>query len=379
MGGKWLGTRSDAASSRKRVGAGALGASRMGGRALGVRGGRRPGRGLGAGALGGIGLGGGSLEGGTRGQGVDPGPPWASGQVDTWPLAVGRLEVAFLGTSLWAIAECKRRQEGRDRYDCEPLLDSYGIFFNPDIVPGSDAACMMIEPLLLTEDRYVSRERFRSGMLLWLIVGVAWLAFPGQSLADEPRYQGRTFAEWQGDLGDRSPEVRQRAVGALAHFGPTAVPALTRTTKDVTVQVRQAAVWTLGGMGPVAKDAVPALAQALADLNVHVRQTAAWALAAFGPAAENAVPELARAMSDPSTVVRANAAEALRAIGPAAKDAALALARATLGGHSYVGGNAANALKAIGPAAVSQLRKEVERDPDLQPFLELAIHIIGDR
>ena len=88
MGGKWLGTRSDAASLRKRMGAGTLGASRMGGRALGECGGRWPRRGLGAGALGGIGLGGGSLEGGTRGQGVDPGPPWTSGQVDPRPLAV---------------------------------------------------------------------------------------------------------------------------------------------------------------------------------------------------------------------------------------------------------------------------------------------------
>ena len=42
MGGKWLGTRSDAASLRKRMGAGTLGASRMGGRALGG-GGRVPG------------------------------------------------------------------------------------------------------------------------------------------------------------------------------------------------------------------------------------------------------------------------------------------------------------------------------------------------
>jgi hypothetical protein len=48
------------------------------------------------------------------------------------PISVlGRLEVAFLGTSPWAIAECKRRQEGRDRYDSEPLLDSYGIFIQP--------------------------------------------------------------------------------------------------------------------------------------------------------------------------------------------------------------------------------------------------------
>jgi hypothetical protein len=73
------------------MGAGTLGTSRMGGRALGECGGRWPRRGLGAGALGGIGLGGGSLEGGTRWQGVDPGPPWASGRVDTWPLAVKKV------------------------------------------------------------------------------------------------------------------------------------------------------------------------------------------------------------------------------------------------------------------------------------------------
>ena len=81
MGGKWLGTRSDAASPRKRMGAGTLGTSRMGDRALGECGGRWPRRGLGAGALGG----------GTRGQGVDPGPPWASGQVDPRPLAVKKV------------------------------------------------------------------------------------------------------------------------------------------------------------------------------------------------------------------------------------------------------------------------------------------------
>src|SRR5574341_2403110 len=91
MGGKWLGTRSDAASPRKRVGAGTLGASRMGGRVLGACNGRWPRRGLGGRSLGGGGLGAGALEGGTRGQRVDPGPPWASGQMDTRPLAVKKV------------------------------------------------------------------------------------------------------------------------------------------------------------------------------------------------------------------------------------------------------------------------------------------------
>jgi hypothetical protein len=88
MGGGSLGTRSHAASSYKRVGAGALGASRMGGRALGGCGGRWPWRGLGAGALGGGDLGTGALDRGTDGRGVDPWTPWASGRLDTWPLAV---------------------------------------------------------------------------------------------------------------------------------------------------------------------------------------------------------------------------------------------------------------------------------------------------
>jgi hypothetical protein len=73
MGGRCLGTRSDAASSRKRVGAGAFGVSRMGGRALGACSGRWPRRGLGAGALGGIGLGCRALKGGPEGKVWVPG------------------------------------------------------------------------------------------------------------------------------------------------------------------------------------------------------------------------------------------------------------------------------------------------------------------
>ena len=40
-----------------------------------------------------------------------------------------------------------------------------------------------------------------------------------QLQAQEPRYQGRTLAEWQGDLQDLSPQVRLRAIGALGSFG----------------------------------------------------------------------------------------------------------------------------------------------------------------
>ena len=225
----------------------------------------------------------------------------------------------------------------------------------------------------------MSWRGFRYGVSLCLLIALACPPLRGQARADEPRYQERTFAEWQGDLQDRSPEVREKAVRALGHFDSAAVPALTEALRDVSVQVRVAAAWTLGELSPAAKGAVPALARSLGDLDARVRQTAAWALGEFGPAAEGAIPELIRALMDSNAVVRASAAQALGALGPAAKDASAALAQAAYGGHSYVGGNAANALRAIGPAAITELRKQAERDSELQLLLQEVIDIIGER
>lgn len=211
-----------------------------------------------------------------------------------------------------------------------------------------------------------------------VLVGLLALPIPARAQARESRYQGRTLAEWQGDLEKRPLEVRQQAAQALAHFGPVAAPALVQTLRDVSPEVRQAAAIGLSGMREAAKEAVPALAQALGDLDVRVRQVAPWVLGTFGPAAEVAVPELIRAIRDPNNVVQAEAASALAAIGPAAKDAAVALALVAQGAHTYVGGNIMNALRAIGPAAIPELQKEADSDPELRPLLEAAIRILGN-
>ncbi len=225
----------------------------------------------------------------------------------------------------------------------------------------------------------MSRRGLWYAVVPCLLIGLAWPALGGQAKAEEPRYQERTVAQWQGDLKDPSPEVRRKATLALAHFGPVVVGTLVQALKDVDVQVRVAAAWTLGEMSPPPKDAVPALAQALGDLNVQVKQTAGWALSRFGPAAKDAVPDLIRALKDSNVVVRAGAAQALGAIGPAAKDAALPLAQMLEGSHSYLGGNVMQALRSIGPAAISELQKQAEQDPQLQPLVEEAIRIIESR
>ena len=101
----------------------------------------------------------------------------------------------------------------------------------------------------------------------------------------EPPYEGRTFAEWQGDLRDPSPEVRKRAVQTLAHFGSRGVALLTQTLRDADANIRWAAAGALGQIGPTAKDAVPALVEALGDTEATVRAGAEYALGQIDPVA----------------------------------------------------------------------------------------------
>ena len=72
-----------------------------------------------------------------------------------------------------------------------------------------------------------------------------------------------------------------------------ALPLLqTAVTKDVSAEVRKAAVTALGVIGTDPENSVPPIKEALKDKNEPVQLSAVSALGAFGPEARSALPEL---------------------------------------------------------------------------------------
>ncbi len=162
-------------------------------------------------------------------------------------------------------------------------------------------------------------------LILCTILGVA-LAGPdgeAQGPASEPLHRGRTFGEWRQDLHGGTPIVRERAVVALSEFGEPAVPLLIGAIADHDFNVRTLSIFSLGRMGPMAKEAVPTLVKTLDDRDWIVRRYAAGALGLLGTAAVEAAPALARsAVEDPSSEVRQTSAIALGRLGDAARETA---------------------------------------------------------
>jgi HEAT repeat protein len=147
---------------------------------------------------------------------------------------------------------------------------------------------------------------------------------------------------------DKDLFVRRFAAQALGDVGAdpkTAVPALSALLKEDVKELTEAAIGSLGKMGPAA---IPALTDVLKttdaktkpkkgdkkapktpDRTAFLRSKAAQMLGAMGAEGKDAVPALVGALKDPS--IRIDAATALGNIGPAAKDAVSALKDATTG------------------------------------------------
>ncbi len=198
--------------------------------------------------------------------------------------------------------------------------------------------------------------------------GAAEPAVPGLagSLRDEQEAVRTAAAAALGALGPRSraaapalfaalddprANVRATAAQALARLELTAewVSSLAKALGNSDGYVRAFAAWSLGNLGPGARDAVPALVEALGpDDTANV---VAAALARIGPAADQAVPALVADLRGPDAGRRWRAARTLGRIGPLAEPAVAELRAALRDPNEGVRAHAARALGRIGPGA----------------------------
>src|SRR5262245_13047341 len=162
--------------------------------------------------------------------------------------------------------------------------------------------------------RHVRAARLRS--LAGFLAGALWLLAALPASAQGQRPEGRTLADWTGDLGGPDIASRRRAIAALVGFGPDAVPHLTPVvTGDPDPEARLDAIRALIKLGPIARPAVPAICAAAKDRVVFVRRGAVIALGIITPAGPEAVDALMGALIDPDAVVVDNAAHGLMGIG----------------------------------------------------------------
>jgi len=192
----------------------------------------------------------------------------------------------------------------------------------------------------------MNRARSRVSRLGYALVAILWLFATSPLNADEMRYEGRTFEDWEADLQAHSPAVRTKAVEALAHFGPRAVSTLIKTYRsDPDEMVQGLALGALTEIEPqtsdtirvileaattdptstagtiatmtivedekfrsrIGPDTVPAFVEAMRDAKRRgpAIQLFANRLARLGPAAKQAVPTLRElADHDPNPQVR---------------------------------------------------------------------------
>lgn len=119
---------------------------------------------------------------------------------------------------------------------------------------------------------------------LYLVLGAS-LAMAGSAEAQrEPSFQGHPLDSLIADLKAAAP------------------------------MTRNAAAYSIAGIGPAAAHAVPALIEALDDESAAVRFPVCVALREIGPAARAALPALEKALDDPNDDVAAMAKKAITAI-----------------------------------------------------------------
>ncbi len=234
-------------------------------------------------------------------------------------------------------------------------------------------------------------RRAASMLLLALILGSG-------VAAEVATYEQRTVSDWVGDLYSTDPEVRRAACWVLGRLGPaasTAARPLAARLADPHPSVREEAAWALPCLG------APAVSPLLDALLAPSRPGVCAAVDAFGrlgePHARTAWPTLLARLEDPRPSVSAAAVRALLAGGPLGRLEAEALAMlldrdhvlvpSVLGLLGKMGPDAAPAIPALerlassggGEPADTALRVLVQIGHEAEPSVQRLIGRFGER
>ncbi len=152
--------------------------------------------------------------------------------------------------------------------------------------------------------------------------------------------------------------IRQGASKALANLGEKAVPALQESLASDNPDVQVWSAFTLGEIGPTAKQSAGDLIKALSNSDAAVRAAAAQALGKI--TTSSAIEPLAKSLNDDNEVVRRRTAVAVGRFGPAAKLAAGNLIERLA--DPLVRTLARDALIEIGPTTTDILRQSLGND-----------------
>ena len=112
-------------------------------------------------------------------------------------------------------------------------------------------------------------------------------------------------------LQTKNEDLRLNASIVLVKIGKPAIEPVAMLLKSPDVDTKFYAIWTIGGIGPDAKDTVPTMIKLMGDKNEGVRRKAAYALGRLAGDPDKTIEVLVAAFKDESDEVRQAAGDAL--------------------------------------------------------------------